>query len=85
MAPALTPEMIDEKTISQSEKIFIEGYILANPENRLGGIDRVLTLAKQYATKIVLTLSEAWVVETCRGEIEKVLKNAALVFANETG
>lgn len=77
------PEEIEEELIRQSKWIFIEGYLFCNPERGHAAINYALDLAKNYNTKVAITLSDAWVVNEFKNEVEKVCSNAELIFANE--
>lgn len=79
----ISGERLSEETIAQSEWLFIEGYIFANPEYGHGAASRAIEVAKAHGTKIAITLSESWVVEAFRDVVERAIEDADLVFANE--
>lgn len=74
---------IHEETVEASKWIFLEGYIFSNPGTGHEAVRSAVTLAKKHGTKIALTLSESWVVESFRPLIEEVLEQSSLVFAND--
>lgn len=80
----ISGDRLSEEAIAQSEWLFIEGYIFANPEYGHGALTRALEIAKANGTKVAVTLSESWVVEAFRGVVEQALESADLVFANES-
>lgn len=74
---------LDEATIARSEWLFIEGYVLSNPELGHGAVREALRLAKAHNTKIALTCSEAWVIGGFRAAVDEAISACSLVFANE--
>lgn len=75
---------VDEDILKDSEWVFIEGYLLANPGKVDAWLDKVLSLCKRHGTKIAFTCSEAWVLEHFKEPVSKVIAQASLVFANES-
>jgi len=82
-AALLTPAHVDEGLIRHSRWLFVEGYLLANPEFGHPSVRAALALASRHQTRVALTLSEAWVVQGFRAMVDEVVESAALVFANE--
>lgn len=74
---------VDEETIRQSQWIFIEGYLFSNPDKGHAAIEKAIALAKKHETKVAVTFSEAWVVESFGDALRKATASADLVFANE--
>ncbi len=74
---------LDEGTIARSEWLFVEGYVLSNPELGHGAVREAVRMAKAHNTKIALTCSEAWVINGFRDFFDETLSACSLVFANE--
>jgi sugar/nucleoside kinase (ribokinase family) len=74
---------LDRKSIERSEWLFIEGYVLSNPELGQAAVREALEIAKASGTKIALTCSEAWVIQGFRAAVDETVSAASLVFANE--
>ena len=74
---------VNEEIIKNSQWCLIEGYLLANPSMVDSWLDETLAFCRKHDTKIAFTASESWVVENFRPSVDKVLKVAELVFANE--
>jgi len=73
-----------EGTIANSQWLFIEGYVLSNPELGQSAVREAVRMAKAHNTQIAFTCSEAWVVEGFRSAVDQVIAASSLVFANET-
>src|SRR6516164_5106453 len=58
----LAAKHVDEERIKNSEWLFIEGYVFANPDTGQGAIREAMHIAKQHGTKIAITCSDAFVV-----------------------
>src|SRR5438105_12064433 len=80
----LAARHVDEERIKNSEWLFIEGYVFANPDTGQGAIRKAIALAKAHGTKIALTCSEAFIVEVFGDPFHEALKQADLLFCNET-
>lgn len=74
---------LDQATIAKSKWLFIEGYLLANPTCAFEAILKAIDSALRSDTKIALTLSEHWVVESNRKSLEDILPKVDLLFANK--
>ncbi len=72
---------VDETRIKQSEWLFVEGYLFANP-NGQGAIREAIRLAKKHGTKVVVTCSEAFVVEVFGDAFREALAQTDLLFCN---
>src|SRR6516162_6834059 len=59
----LAARHVDEERLKNSDWLFIEGYVFANPETGQGAIREAVRLAKQHGTKVAVTCSEAFVVQ----------------------
>ena len=80
----LAARHVDELTIEASEWLFVEGYVFANPATGQGAIREALRLAKQHGVKVALTCSEAFVVNVFGDAFFEALKQADLLFCNES-
>jgi sugar/nucleoside kinase (ribokinase family) len=80
----LAARHVDEDRIKNSEWLFIEGYIFANPENGHSAIREAIRVAKKHGVKIAMTCSEAFVVQAFGDAFFEALKSADLLFCNET-
>src|SRR5262245_4566451 len=58
----LAARHVDEARLSQSEWLFLEGYVFANPDTGQGAIREAVRIARQHGVKIAITCSEAFVV-----------------------
>jgi sugar/nucleoside kinase (ribokinase family) len=80
----LAARHVDEERIKDSEWLFIEGYVFANPDTGQGAIKKAIAVAKRHGTKVAITCSEAFIVEVFGGVFHEALKDADLLFCNET-
>ncbi len=78
----LSGSHVDEERISQSEWLFIEGYVLANPSTGQGAVREAIKLAKKHGTKVAVTCSEAFIVNVFGDAFHDTLKQADLLFCN---
>jgi sugar/nucleoside kinase (ribokinase family) len=78
-----TWEHINQEVVEQSEWVFIEGYLLANPGKVDAWLKPLIEKCKASNTKIAFTCSESWVVENFRDSVDLVVGNASFIFANE--
>lgn len=78
----LSARHVDEDRIKNSEWLFVEGYLFANPETGQGAIRRAIEVAKQNGVKVAITASEVFVVEVFGDAFSAALKQADLVFCN---
>src|SRR5436309_14655110 len=79
----LAAKHVDEERIKNSEWLFIEGYVFANPATGQTAIREAIQLAKKHKTRIALTCSDAFVVNVFGDAFNEALKEADLLFANE--
>lgn len=82
VASHLAAKHVDENRIRDSEWLFIEGYVFANPATGQGAIREAIRLAKKHKVKVAITCSEAWVIETFGSAFFEALGQADLLFAN---
>jgi len=83
-AALLTPEHVSPELIGGATWLFLEGYLFANPLNGQPTIRRAIEVARAHGTKLAITCSESFVIETFNDAIESALEHADLVFANES-
>jgi sugar/nucleoside kinase (ribokinase family) len=79
----LAARHVDEERIKNSEWLFIEGYVFANPATGQTAIREAITLAKKHKTRIALTCSDAFVINVFGAAFNDALAQADLLFANE--
>jgi sugar/nucleoside kinase (ribokinase family) len=79
----LADRHVDEERIKNSDWLFIEGYVFANPTGQTA-IHKAIHLAKQHGTKVAVTCSEAFVVNVFGNAFHEALKQTDLLFCNET-
>jgi sugar/nucleoside kinase (ribokinase family) len=78
----LSQRHVDEERIRNSEWLFIEGYVFANPNTGHGAIKEAIRLAKANGAKIAVTCSEAFVVNVFGDAFFDALKQTDLLFCN---
>ena len=61
VASHLSARHVDEERIKNSDWLFIEGYVFANPETGQTAIHEAIRLAKKHGTKIAITCSDAFI------------------------
>jgi sugar/nucleoside kinase (ribokinase family) len=79
----LSAHHVDERRIANSEWLFIEGYVFANPNTGQTAIREAMKIAKANGTKIAITCSDAFVVEVFGEALHTALGHADLFFCNE--
>src|SRR5215510_11370728 len=62
VASHLAARHVEERRIQNSEWLFIEGYVFANPSTGQTAIREAIQMAKRHGTKIAITCSDAFVV-----------------------
>lgn len=78
----LAARHVDEDRVENSEWLFVEGYVFANPDTGQGAIRRAVEVAKASGVKVAITCSEAFVVEVFGGPFFAALEQADLLFCN---
>jgi sugar/nucleoside kinase (ribokinase family) len=73
---------VDEARLSRSEWLFLEGYVFCNGAVGEAAIREAVRIAKVHHTRIAITCSEAFVVQTCGPLFREILAQADLLFAN---
>ena len=79
----LAARHVDEARIQNSEWLFIEGYVFANPDTGQTAIREAIRLAKKHGTRIAITCSDAFVVNAFGDALHDALQQADLFFCNE--
>jgi sugar/nucleoside kinase (ribokinase family) len=72
----------DRQLIAESEWLFIEGYLFANPETGQQAIREAVKIARESGTKIAVTCSEAFIVHVFGAALDEILAQADLFFCN---
>lgn len=84
VSSALAPKHVDGDLIARSEWLFVEGYVLANPDTGQPAVREAIRQAKASGVKVALTCSDAFIVEVFRDSLLETLHQADLVFCNST-
>ena len=79
----LAARHVDEARIKNSEWLFIEGYVFANPDTGQTAIREAIRIAKQNGTKIAVTCSDAFVAQVFGDALHDALDQTDLFFCNE--
>jgi sugar/nucleoside kinase (ribokinase family) len=80
----LAAKHVDEERIKNSDWLFIEGYVFANPETGQTAIRQAIQLAKKHGTKIAVTCSDAFIPAVFGDALHEALASADLFFCNES-
>jgi len=80
----LAAKHVDEERIKNSDWLFIEGYVFANPETGQTAIREAIQLAKKHGTKIAVTCSDAFIPAVFGDALHDALTQADLFFCNES-
>jgi sugar/nucleoside kinase (ribokinase family) len=80
----LAARHVDAQRIKNSDWLFIEGYVFANPATGQGAIREALHVAKQHGVQVAVTCSEAFVVQVFGDAFFEALRSTDLLFCNET-
>ena len=78
----LAAKHVDRNRIADSEWLFIEGYVFANPETGQLAIREALKVAKESNTKVALTCSDGFVPEVFGDVFREALQQSELLFCN---
>lgn len=73
---------IDASTVSASDLVYFDGYLLDFPDSE-AIVARVLELAAASATRIALGLADPFVVERHRDRLAALINRVDVVFSNE--
>src|SRR5438445_10549233 len=74
----LAARHVDEERIKNSDWLFIEGYVFANPDTGQDAIRQAIQLAKKHGAKIAITCSDAFVVQVFGAALHEALAQADL-------
>jgi sugar/nucleoside kinase (ribokinase family) len=80
----LSAKHIDAERVKNSDWLFIEGYVFANPDTGQKAIREAIRVAKENGTKVAITCSDAFVVNVFGDALRDALKSTDLFFCNET-
>lgn len=79
----LSPGDINEEAITQSQWLYLEGYLLTSETTREASF-HALDLARKHAVQVAFSFSDGFLVEAFGEHLRKIVKEYAnLVFANE--
>src|SRR5438874_2088992 len=78
----LAARHVDAERIKKSEWLFVEGYVLANPDTGQGAVRAAIEQAKTHGTKVALTCSEAFIVDVFGDAFRPALERSDLLFCN---
>jgi sugar/nucleoside kinase (ribokinase family) len=84
VASHLAARHVDEERIKRSEWLFVEGYVFANPDTGQTAIQEAIRVARLHGTRIVITCSDAFVVQVFGNAFHEALHHADLLFCNES-
>jgi len=80
----LSAKHIEAEHIQNSQWLFIEGYVFANPDTGQTAIREAIRIAKEGNTKVAITCSDAFVVNVFGDALKEALKSTDLFFCNES-
>jgi sugar/nucleoside kinase (ribokinase family) len=80
----LAAKHIDAARVKNSEWLFVEGYVFANPDTGQKAIKEAISVAKANGTKVAVTCSDAFIVNVFGDALRDALKQTDLFFCNET-
>ncbi|MEZ6136037.1 MAG: adenosine kinase [Pirellulaceae bacterium] len=78
----LAARHVDEARVANSEWLFIEGYLFANPDTGQQAIRKSIEIAKANGTKIAVTCSDAFIPEVFGEALTDALASCDLLFCN---
>jgi sugar/nucleoside kinase (ribokinase family) len=84
VASHLSARHVDEERIKDSEWLFIEGYVFANPEHGQTAIQEAVRLARKHGTRIAITCSDAFIPQVFGDALNAAVQHAELLFCNES-
>ncbi len=74
---------VHAETIQNSDWLFLEGYLFSSKEKGFKAVKKALEYAEEFETKVAVTFSDTWIIDTFKTELEEAVKKASLIFANE--
>jgi sugar/nucleoside kinase (ribokinase family) len=78
----LAARHVDERRLKDADWLFVEGYVLANPETGQSAVREALRIARRHGVRVALTCSEAFVVSQFGDAFFEALGQADLLFCN---
>lgn len=78
----LAAKHVDPKRIQDSEWLFIEGYVFANPATGQLAIREAIRIAKEAGTKVAITCSDAFVPQVFGDALLEAMQSCDLFFCN---
>lgn len=78
----LSAEHVNPRTIAESEWLFIEGYVFANPDTGQHAIREAIRVAKENGTKVAITCSDAFIPQVFGEAVQQALIDCDLLFCN---
>jgi sugar/nucleoside kinase (ribokinase family) len=78
----LSARDVDERRLKNSDWLFLEGYMLANPQTGQEAIREAVRLARRHDVRIALTCSEAFIVQHFGDAFFETLAQTDLLFCN---
>src|SRR5579871_1617896 len=78
----LAARHVDEARLKNADWLFVEGYVLANPETGQGAVREAVRLAKRHGVRVALTCSEAFIVTHFGEAFFETLGQTDLLFCN---
>ena len=77
------PQQLREETIADSQHVYLEGYLLSS-DSGFAACRRAQTLARKHGTAVSLTLSDPFMVTSCKERFVELVDNGVdLLFCNE--
>jgi sugar/nucleoside kinase (ribokinase family) len=83
-AQMLSPEAVDPGLVASSKIVYLEGY-LWDPEAPRAAMMKAINAARQSGTKVAFTLSDSFVVDRHRADLNRLLDDGRIdiLFGNE--
>jgi sugar/nucleoside kinase (ribokinase family) len=83
-AQMLSPEAVDPGRVASSKIVYLEGY-LWDPEAPRAAMMKAINAARQSGTKVAFTLSDSFVVDRHRADLNRLLDDGRIdiLFGNE--
>lgn len=78
----LAARHVERQRIADSEWLFIEGYVFANPDTGQHAVREAIRIAKENRTKIALTCSDGFIPEVFGEAFREALASSDLLFCN---